>query len=128
MVYSRPVMEALESAVARLEENWRRQSMGELVLIGASGREYSLRLYPVGSIFPDSLKAVYVFVKNCGGDSCRPLYLGQSNKAGLRLKGHENIPPPVSKDPTHIGIFEVLRDEDLPVVADDLSLAYPEAS
>lgn len=95
-----------------------------LTLTGISGKEYSFQIYPVGSPFPKTMKAVYIFTKKVGSNRHKVLYIGQSCEVGTRIANHEKLPQAKTLGMTNIGIYQLYKDQDLLPAETDLIRNY----
>lgn len=89
------ILSAAECAESRERKKYNLNKIGDRVLKGASGTNYTFHVYPLNTSF-EPLPAVYVISKRvsdlAGGGTHTTLYIGQTGDLSERFDCHHKAP------------------------------------
>jgi hypothetical protein len=102
-------------------------SVGQYIFVGHSHARYVFEVYPLDVNFKDDFGAIYIFSRQTSVLTQIPIYIGETDQLGVRIRNHEKWPSIKRNDATHICVFADSRKKSRRVKAQDLLVKYDPA-
>ncbi len=99
-------------------------SVGQYIFIGHSRIRYVFEVYPLNTNFKDDFGAVYIFSRPMNMHTQIPVYIGETDKLGIRIRNHEKWPCVRRNDAARICIHGDSRKRSRKTKAQDLIEHY----
>jgi hypothetical protein len=110
--FHRPVtlLQACRSDIARKPHQGgsAMPSLGQVTFVGASGKKYVFEIYDLNTTFKDDFEAVYIFARRTNVGTYIPVYIGETEQLGIRIRAHDKWPCIRRNSATHICIHGTL--------------------